>query len=234
MDIKKAHKGLIDATGRRKYFRQLNPVLLDNPVEIDIQSIKKKQKVLFIMPNFHWIDEDVNALWDLFPWNLCQMAAMIEGICSDVKIIDAYKENLSKDQLKQEIKKFKPDIVGLTVLMDQYGKAAHMAAHIVKNVSKNIINVIGGVYATANPKRIMKDNLSFQDNKRTCPLSNKDSQIINYKDIKLLSRYISEKGKIIPRRITNVSNIKQRELSKAIKRARFLALMSYTKKNIKL
>ena len=106
MDIKKVHKGLIDSTGRRKYFSLLNPVLLDNPVEIDIQSIKKKQKVLFIMPNFHWIDEDVNALWDLLPWNLCQMAAMIEGICSDIKIIDAYKENLSKDQLKQEIEKF--------------------------------------------------------------------------------------------------------------------------------
>tara|TARA_Y100000294_G_scaffold153277_1_gene152084 strand:- start:930 stop:2597 length:1668 start_codon:yes stop_codon:yes gene_type:complete len=157
MDIKKVHKGLIDATGRRKYFRQLNPVLLGNPVEIDIKLIKKKQKVLFIMPNFHWIDEDVNALWDLLPWNLCQMAAMIEGICSDVKIIDAYKENLSKEQLKQEIKKFKPDIVGLTVLMDQYGEAAHIAANIVKNVSKNIINVIGGVYVTANPKRIMID-----------------------------------------------------------------------------
>ena len=157
MDIKKIHKGLIDSKGRRKYFRELNPVLLDNPVKIDIQSIKKKQKVLFIMPNFHWIDEDVNALWDLFPWNLCQMAAMVEGMCSDVKIIDAYKENLSKDQLKQEIKKFKPDIVGLTVLMDQYGEAAHIAANIVKNVSKNIINVIGGVYAMSNPKKIMKD-----------------------------------------------------------------------------
>ena len=49
-------------------------------------------------------------------------------------------------------------------------------------------------------------------------------------DIKLLSRYISEKGKIIPSRITYVSRKKQKELSIAIKRARFLSLMSFTNK----
>ena len=49
-------------------------------------------------------------------------------------------------------------------------------------------------------------------------------------DIAVLSRYISEKGKITPSRISNVSSKKQKELSKAIKRARFLGLMSYTLK----
>ena len=51
----------------------------------------------------------------------------------------------------------------------------------------------------------------------------------DYKDIKLLQRYISERGKIMPRRITYVSLMKQRELAKAIKRARFMALMPYVK-----
>ena len=101
------------------------------------------------MPNFHWIDEDVNALWDLFPWNLCQIASMIEGICSEVKIIDSYKDKLSKEQLKKEIEKFKPDIVGLTVLMDQYGEAAHVAAKIVKRVSKNIITEFCNIFITS-------------------------------------------------------------------------------------
>ena len=55
--------------------------------------------------------------------------------------------------------------------------------------------------------------------------------IIDYKDIRLLSRYVTEKGKIIPSRITGVSRKKQKELSKAIKRARFLSLMSYTNKS---
>ena len=73
-------------------------------------------------------------------------------------------------------------------------------------------------------------NSPFEDRKKFCPFSQKNSPTIDYKDIKLLSRYISEKGKITPSRITNVSRSKQLELSKAIKRARFLGLMSYTNK----
>ncbi len=73
-------------------------------------------------------------------------------------------------------------------------------------------------------------NSPFEDRKKFCPFSQKNSPVIDYKDIKLLSRYISEKGKITPSRITNVSRSKQKDLSTAIKRARFLALMSYTNK----
>ena len=73
-------------------------------------------------------------------------------------------------------------------------------------------------------------NSPFEDRKKFCPFSQKNSPIIDYKDIKLLSRYISEKGKIIPSRITNVSRSKQLDLSKAIKKARFLGLMSFTNK----
>ncbi len=74
-------------------------------------------------------------------------------------------------------------------------------------------------------------NSPFEDRKKFCPFSQKNSPSIDYKDTKLLSRYISEKGKIVPSRITNVSRSKQLQLSKAIKRARFLALMSFTNKN---
>jgi small subunit ribosomal protein S18 len=73
-------------------------------------------------------------------------------------------------------------------------------------------------------------NSPFEDRKKFCPFSQKNSPIIDYKDIKLLNRYISEKGKITPSRITNVARSKQLELSKAIKRARFLGLMSFTNK----
>ena len=74
-------------------------------------------------------------------------------------------------------------------------------------------------------------NSPFEERKKFCPFSQKNSPKIDYKDIKLLSRYISEKGKIAPSRITNVSRGKQLELSKAIKRARFLSLISYTNKS---
>ena len=69
----------------------------------------------------------------------------------------------------------------------------------------------------------------FQPNKfkfkKSCPLSVKGAPIVDYKNIKLLKKYISENGKILPSRITNVSQKKQRELSLSIKRARNLALI---------
>ena len=69
----------------------------------------------------------------------------------------------------------------------------------------------------------------FQPNKykfkKKCPLSQKGAPKIDYKNIKLLKKYISDNGKILPSRITNVSQKKQRELSVSIKRARNLALI---------
>ena len=60
---------------------------------------------------------------------------------------------------------------------------------------------------------------------KKCPLSIKNAPILDYKNVKLLKKYISENGKILPSRITNVSQKKQRELSISIKRARNLALI---------
>ena len=61
--------------------------------------------------------------------------------------------------------------------------------------------------------------------KKKCPLSGKGAPVIDYKNIKLLKKYVSENGKILPSRITNVSQKKQRELSLSVKRARNLALI---------
>ena len=69
----------------------------------------------------------------------------------------------------------------------------------------------------------------FQPNKykfkKSCPLSIKGAPVVDYKNIKLLKKYISENGKILPSRITSISQKKQRELSLSIKRARNLALI---------
>ena len=69
----------------------------------------------------------------------------------------------------------------------------------------------------------------FQPNKykfkKSCPLSTKGAPEVNYKNIRLLQKYMSENGKILPSRITNVCQKKQRELSLSIKRARNLALI---------
>ena len=69
----------------------------------------------------------------------------------------------------------------------------------------------------------------FQPNKykfkKSCPLSIKGAPVVDYKNIRLLKKYVSENGKILPSRITNISQKKQRELSLSIKRARNLALI---------
>ncbi|MBL4597180.1 MAG: 30S ribosomal protein S18 [Robiginitomaculum sp.] len=67
----------------------------------------------------------------------------------------------------------------------------------------------------------------FTRRRKVCPFSGENSPVIDYKDPKLLLRYMSERGKIIPSRITAVSLKKQRLLGRAIKRARFLALLPY-------
>ena len=67
----------------------------------------------------------------------------------------------------------------------------------------------------------------FFRRRKSCPFTGANAPKIDYKDVKLLGRYISERGKIVPSRITAVSAKKQRELARAIKRARFLALLPY-------
>ena len=67
----------------------------------------------------------------------------------------------------------------------------------------------------------------FFRRRKSCPFSGANAPKIDYKDVKLLQRFVSERGKIVPSRITAVSAKKQRELAPAIKRARFLGLLPY-------
>ena len=89
-------------------------------------------------------------------------------------------------------------------------------------VEKNIIIVAN--YLSKFIKKIVLITFDSKFNKK-CPLSGKEAPAVNYKNIKLLKRYISESGRILPSRVTSVSLKKQKELSRSIKRARLLALL---------
>jgi small subunit ribosomal protein S18 len=71
----------------------------------------------------------------------------------------------------------------------------------------------------------------FFKRRKTCPFSGPHAQLLDWKDTRTLGRFVSERGKIMPSRITAVSNKKQRELAQAIKRARYMALMPYVRQD---
>lgn len=69
----------------------------------------------------------------------------------------------------------------------------------------------------------------FFRRKKSCPFTGENAPAIDWKDTKTLGRFISERGKMIPSRITNVSQKKQRELAKAVKRSRYMAMLPYVR-----
>jgi len=73
------------------------------------------------------------------------------------------------------------------------------------------------------------DKKPFSRRRKTCPFTGPNAPDLDWKDTKLLNRYISERGKIVPSRITAASQKKQRELARAIKRARYMALLPYVR-----
>lgn len=80
---------------------------------------------------------------------------------------------------------------------------------------------------TASPAPMARKG--FFRRRKTCPFTGPKAPTIDWKDVRLLGRYVSERGKIVPSRITAASQKKQRELAKAIKRARYMALMPYVR-----
>ena len=79
----------------------------------------------------------------------------------------------------------------------------------------------------ARPIRAAAARRPFFRRRKSCPFSGPNAPKIDDKDVKLLQRFVSERGKIVPSRITAVSAKRQRELAQAIKRARFLGLLPY-------
>lgn len=69
----------------------------------------------------------------------------------------------------------------------------------------------------------------FFRRKRTCPFSGPDAPKIDYKDTRLLEKFLTERGRIIPSRVSYVSHKKQRQLAKAVKQARYIALLPFAK-----
>ena len=70
--------------------------------------------------------------------------------------------------------------------------------------------------------------MAFMSRRKVCKFCENQIKQINYKDVRTLRRFITDQGKIIPRRVTGVCARHQRQLTRAIKRARNVALIHYT------
>ena len=115
--------------------------------------MKQVSKIVLAQPNMKWMDWNWKTSWDIHPLNLCLLAAVIRG-GYDVHIVDANLDDLSPPQFKQVIADLEPDLVGLTLLTNEYWKVAHIGVRAIKELDPQIITVIGGVYATVSYKSI--------------------------------------------------------------------------------
>lgn len=121
----------------------------------------KQLRITLVVPNFRWGKWDINTLWHFIPYNLCILAAMINDLY-EVNVLDANKTDMSHDEFVYALKELDPDVVGITVLMDSYAPSGHCAARLVKSFNKDVKVFMGGVYATMNPERAIKDtNIDF-------------------------------------------------------------------------
>ncbi|MDJ0836126.1 MAG: radical SAM protein [Acidobacteriota bacterium] len=113
-------------------------------------------KIVLVQPNLRWVAWNFKTLWEIHPVNLCMLAAMIEDRY-DITIIDANIDDLDTDEFKSRLARLQPDLVGITLLTMEYGETAHIAARLVKEVDRDIVTVLGGIYATQAPELAGKD-----------------------------------------------------------------------------
>jgi len=117
----------------------------------------EQKKVCLIMPNLRWTKGDESTLWHFIPYNLCLLASMVIDICT-IEILDAYIDNLSPQAFQKRIIEINPDVVGVTILMDQFSYSGHFACKMVKSLNPETITIMGGVYATVNTELAIQDN----------------------------------------------------------------------------
>jgi radical SAM superfamily enzyme YgiQ (UPF0313 family) len=115
-----------------------------------------KLKLTLVVPNYRWTAGEEHTYYHYVPYNLCCLAAMVEDLCH-VEIIDAYFQDMDISQFTEAIRKSNPQIMGITVIMDQFSSTGHRAAEIAKGINPDIHTMLGGVYATMNPEHAAAD-----------------------------------------------------------------------------
>lgn len=116
--------------------------------------MKKINKFMFIVPNTRLFGK---RYWLWFNPAIFTLVPILRKFGIDVEILEANIDNLNQEQMKQRIKQYVPDMVGISNMSLEYWKQAHVAAQIAKEVDPEIITVMGGVHATTLPEKILED-----------------------------------------------------------------------------
>lgn len=116
---------------------------------------RKIQRIMLVIPNQKWYRKE--AFWHLHPYALALLAAMFDRSDREIRIVDANLDNLSDRQFEQVIREWMPDLVGASVLANEFGITGHVACRCAKNVSRDIVTVLGGVYPTTRPNDAIKN-----------------------------------------------------------------------------
>jgi len=122
--------------------------------EVD-RILRRIRKVVLTIPNFLW-HKSGSTVWMVHPYNICLLAAMIKDEY-EIAIVDANVDKLSLDDFAAAIEREKPDLVGITVLTDEFAGAGHLAAKVVKEIDAEIVVIMGGVYVTSSPRKAIAD-----------------------------------------------------------------------------
>ncbi len=137
--------------------------------------MRKINKFMFVVPNTRWFGK---RCWLWFTPSVCLLTPIIRNYGLEVEVVEANIDNLSPERVKERIKSFEPDIVGLTNLSIEYWRQAHLTAKLAKEVDSKIITVFGGVHPTIMPQRVLEDsNIDY------VVLSEGEERLITFLDI---------------------------------------------------
>lgn len=121
--------------------------------------MRKLNKIVFLMPNTRWFG---GRYWHHFPYVIGLLFSVIKQHGYDLYVIDANIDDLSEEAVKKKIADEKPDLVMVSAMTIMYRRMTHTAFRLIKEVDKNIISVVGGIYPTQSLNMIIKDpNIDF-------------------------------------------------------------------------
>lgn len=113
------------------------------------------KRLMLVIPNQKWFRRE--AYWHLHPYALAIIAALIDKTKYEVRIVDANIDNWTERQFENIVREWNPDLVGSSVLANEFGITGEITAQCVKRVAPRCVTVTGGVYPTTRPKDAVRN-----------------------------------------------------------------------------